>query len=446
MEAEVVAERKAHEPVGGEVAEHGSAGVTGAAESAGGDTLYAVEELECGAGHEKDGGAVDDRFVGGVNAGNDVREDEEDGAHGGHEGGAEKDGGIARVACVDGRAATEGLANSDSCGGREAERNHVGEGDGVQGDLVTSLGHGAESSDEGSDQGEDADFGGDLNCRGKAEGDELADTREIGLEGSVEELRFVAGVVPEEIEDEDQGQIAAGDARGDARASDAVSVETELAEDEDVVADEVDDIGSDEGEGDGANHVHALQGATDCEVEKEGDESGGKSAHVGRCKDGDGVGDAEAFVIVGENPYRDGEKGSDGEAEVDAIEERGVAVFAMTCAERLGDEGVQADKDAFAKESEDDEQAGGDADGTNGFGAVREAADHHSVDDDHAHPADFGEDERESETKGGAELVAEDRHEGHRVEGRRYQISVVRYQEADGAERQGTGDREPGGD
>ena len=50
-EAEPGAEGEAHEPVGGEVTEHGSAGVSGAAEGTGGDGLNAVEELKSGPGH-----------------------------------------------------------------------------------------------------------------------------------------------------------------------------------------------------------------------------------------------------------------------------------------------------------------------------------------------------------------------------------------------------------
>lgn len=128
------------------------------------------------------------------------------------------------------------------------------------------------------------------------------------------------------------------------------------------------------------------------------------------------MGNAETLEIVGQDPDRDGEERRNGEAEVDAVDERSVAVFAMTGAKGLGDQGVQTDEDAFAKESKDNEEAGTDADGTNGFGAVGEAADHHGVDDDHAHPADFGEDKREGEMQGGTEFGTEDWEEGHGIE------------------------------
>ncbi len=68
---------------------------------------------------------------------------------------------------------------------------------------------------------------------------------------------------------------------------------------------------------------------------------------------------------------------------------------------------VEADEEAFSEKGEDHEDAGGNADSGDGGSAVGKATDHHGVDDDHAHPADFGEDEREGEAKGGAKFVAE---------------------------------------
>ena len=175
VEAEIGAKGKADQPVGGEVADHGGAGVAGAAKGAGGDGLDAVEELEGGAGHEKDRGGVDDGFVGGVEAGDVARENEESDAHGGHEGSAEKDGGVASIARAGGIATAEGLADADGGGGGEAEGNHVGESDGVEGDLVAGLGDGAETRDERGDQSENGDFRGVLNGGGDTESDELAD-------------------------------------------------------------------------------------------------------------------------------------------------------------------------------------------------------------------------------------------------------------------------------
>jgi hypothetical protein len=113
-----------------------------------------------------------------------------------------------------------------------------------------------------------------------------------------------------------------------------------------------------------------------------------------------------------------------------------VAIFALASTEGLGHEGVQANEETFTEKGEDDEEAGADADGADGFGAVGKTADHHGVNDGHAHPADFGEDERESEAEGGTEFVAENGEEGH---GEFRKISDIGYLiSGSGWEREGT--------
>jgi len=92
-----------------------------------------------------------------------------------------------------------------------------------------------------------------------------------------------------------------------------------MSEDEDVVPKEIDEIGGDEGESDRANHVHALKGAANGEIEEQGDETRREGAHVGRGEDGDRMSDAETLEIKGKNPNRDGEERSDREAEIDAV-------------------------------------------------------------------------------------------------------------------------------
>jgi hypothetical protein len=81
-------------------------------------------------------------------------------------------------------------------------------------------------------------------------------------------------------------------------------------------------------------------------------------------------------------------------------------VFGAAGAEGLGDQSVEPDEEPFAEEREDEEEAGADADGSDGLGAVGEAADHHGVDDGHADPTDFGEDKREGQMQSGAKLGA----------------------------------------
>ena len=99
-ETEPGAEWKADEPVGSEMADHGSAGVARAAKRAGGDGLNAVEELKRGSGGEQRDGTVNDDFVGGVEAGDIAGEDKKNDAHQAHERGAKEDGGIAGVARI----------------------------------------------------------------------------------------------------------------------------------------------------------------------------------------------------------------------------------------------------------------------------------------------------------------------------------------------------------
>ena len=412
-EAQPCAEGQTDEPIGREVADHGSAGITGAAQSAGGNGLYAVEELKCGTRGEESDGAADDHFIGGVEASDIAGKDKQDEAHGAHEGSAEKDGGVAGIAGALKIAATDGLTDADGGGGGESEGNHVGEGDGVESDLVASLSDGSQARDECGNESKDGDFSGELKRSGEAEGDEFANAGEVGLHGSAEQFSFVARIVPEQIDDEHECEISARNTRGDARAGYTVSGKAEFAEDEDIITDKIDEVGTDQGEGDRADHIHTLEGAADREVEKKRKKSGGKRAHVGSGQNRDGMGDAEGLEIVGKNPDRDGQKRCDGKAQVDAVDERAVAVFAVAGAESLRDERVESDKDTFPEESEHDEKAGRDANGSDGLGGIREPADHHGVDNDHAHPADFGENERESEAKGRAEFAPKDGEKGH---------------------------------
>jgi hypothetical protein len=226
----------------------------------------------------------------------------------------------------------------------------------------------------------------------------------------------VARVVPEKVGDENESEIRAGDTGGDAGAGDSISGEAEFAKDEDVIANDIDQIRSEESEGDGANHVHALEGATNSEVQEEGEESGRERAHVRSGEDGDGVRNAEALKVTRKDPDGNGEKGCDSEAEVDAVDQGAVAILATARAKGLRHQGVQSDEDPFAEESEDDEEARGDADRSDRLSRVGKAADHHGVYNHHAHPADFGKDEWKGEAKGGAEFAAEDGEEGHEVE------------------------------
>lgn len=93
-----------------------------------------------------------------------------------------------------------------------------------------------------------------------------------------------------------------------------------------------------------------------------------------------------------------------------------MTVLTTAGTESLGNEGVETDKDSFAEKRKNDKQARGDADSSDGFGGVRKAADHHGVDDHHAHPTDLGEDKRKREAESGPEFALKDRQEGHGIE------------------------------
>ena len=338
--------------------------------------------------------------------------------HAEHEERAEPDGGGACASRAGTILTAEGLSNADGCGGREAERNHVGKRDGVERDLVASLRDGAEARDQRSGEGEDAYFGGELAGGGNAESEKMADAAEVDVDWSVAKFGVMAVVVPEEIADEKDGEVGARDGGGDAGASDAESGSAEFAVDEDPVADEVDDVGGDESEGNGAHHVHALECAANGEVQEQRKHADGEGAHVRSGENDDAGFDAHALVKVRKKPNGKREQRSDSDGEIDAVDEGAVAIFATTGAKGLRDESVEADEQTFSAEGEDDEEAGADADGGDGFGAAGEATDHDGVNDVHAHPAEFGEDERKGEAQSGAQLGAEFGEAGHGTSGR----------------------------
>src|ERR1700687_1441451 len=96
-----------------------------------------------------------------------------------------------------------------------------------------------------------------------------------------------------------------------------------------------------------------------------------------------------------EEPDRGHEERRHNHAKLNAVHQGAVAVFAFTGAEGLGDESVQADQQPAAEKSHDIENAGADADRTDGAGAIGQMADHDGVDDAHGHPADLREDQRQ---------------------------------------------------
>ena len=79
----------------------------------------------------------------------------------------------------------------------------------------------------------------------------------------------------------------------------------------------------------------------------------------------------------------------------------------FACAESLGHESIEAEEETFTEERQHHEDSGTKADRAHGDRAVGQAADHHGVDDGHAHPAEFSEDQRKGEPERGAHFCAQ---------------------------------------
>src|SRR5579859_576540 len=197
METQPSAKREADDPVRGEMAEHRSARVAQATQRAGGNSLQAIKKLKSSASREQKNRAVNNGFIRRVSAGNPAGNDEEDYAHAGHERSTKQDGGTAGVYGSPRILAPDGLANTDRGSGRNTERNHVSERDGVQGNLMASERDGAEPADQRRYQGKDADLKCDLHGCRESESKEAAYAAQLGLHGSVEQTGAVAPVIPE---------------------------------------------------------------------------------------------------------------------------------------------------------------------------------------------------------------------------------------------------------
>ena len=134
----------------------------------------------------------------------------------------------------------------------------------------------AEGGDEGSDGGEDGNFDEDLRAGGGAEAEELAKMLELDAAGGLEQAVAVAAVGLQDGDEQHGHEVEAGEAGGPGGADDSVGGDVQrvgaeapvVAVDEDPVADEVDEVGGDEREGDGFGEVRGLQVAAEGEVER----------------------------------------------------------------------------------------------------------------------------------------------------------------------------------
>jgi hypothetical protein len=296
-EGEEVADGEADDPVADDLDVEAGVGVAGSAEGSGGGDLEAVEELEDGGDEEERNGGGDDCGVCGEAAGYGAGHEEQDGRETGHGSGTEGDGGPSGGGGFGWGVAADGLAYTDGGGGRDGEGDHEGEAGAVEGDLVSGKREAAHGADEEGDQTEDGDLDEDLAAGGCSEEGETADAGGFEVARHAAEAILVAALDAPESDDHEEREIAAGEGGREAGSGDSEGWDVDgapgVAEDEEPVADDVDEVGGDECPGDGADVVEGLEVATEGEVEEER-----WSAVVEGFEKGDGAGDD--VVVDGE--------------------------------------------------------------------------------------------------------------------------------------------------
>src|SRR6266702_8820125 len=88
------------------------------------------------------------------------------------------------------------------------------------------------------------------------------------------------------------------------------------------------------------------------------------------------------------------------------MEKRTMAIFAPACTQSLRNKRVQANQKPPTKKRQHVNKKATQANGGDGHSAVGQAADHHGIHDGHAHPTEFGEDERNGKPQRGADFGA----------------------------------------
>src|SRR5262249_46873314 len=175
-----------------------------------------------------------------VDAGDPLLINDEDDAGESHERCSDEDGSAAGDGGPVGIFAAKSLAHTDGGGGSDAERNHVGKGNGVERDLMRGKWNRAEARDERSDGGEDSALKSELKRGGNAERDQLPDAAQIQIHRSLQQFGAMFSVVPEKITDQDSSHVDAGDGGGPAGANRAHGGESPFAVNEQPVEHGVD--------------------------------------------------------------------------------------------------------------------------------------------------------------------------------------------------------------
>ncbi len=270
--------------------------------------------------------------------------------------------------------AADGVAYAHGGGGGDGEGHHEGGAGALQRDFVAGERESAKGGDECGDEGEDGDLDEDGGAGGRAEEEEFAEVLVLDAHqprgalvedlldlygGAVaeacEEAVVVVAVGTPDGEDEDGHEVEAGEAggpggAGDTEGGDAIAAPGDIpvvAEDQKPVHSRVDEVGGDEGEGDGAAVVVGLQVAAEGEVEQQGE-----GAVVEALHGGDGLGEDRAVdgqveeERMGVTAKQGDEQGREGEGHDEAVEEPAVGFLLFFGAEGLGDQGIEAKEDA----------------------------------------------------------------------------------------------------
>src|SRR5260221_4110137 len=217
----------------------------------------------------------------------------------------------------------------------------------------------------------------------------------------------MTAVIPKEVPDENESHVEASERGGPSGTDQTHGWGSPLAVDEHPIEEKIDEIGGDQREGYGPDHVHRLDAAAHGEIEHERKEADSQRFHVGNREARDHGIDMKRLQQWAEEPDRGHEQRRHDHAEVNAVDQGAMAIFTLTGAESLGDQSVQANEQTAAEECHHVENAGADADRADGIGAVGQVADHYSVDDTHRHPANLSEDERQCQAQGRAHFGAE---------------------------------------
>jgi len=102
----------------------------------------------------------------------------------------------------------------------------------------------------------------------------------------------------------------------------------------------------------------------------------------------------------------DDEQSGESEGHDEAVEQPAVGFLLLFGAERLGDEGVETEKDAAYAEAEGVEEDLGEGGGAHGESGVGQVAEHDGIDQRHGDPAELAGDERQSQVDERWELAA----------------------------------------